>query len=136
MKMFKEDKEAWLDALRSGEYKQCTSVLYSNEKDAYCCLGVLQSCLMDGKIEQYIDNTGIKYRGAPSDDFNNLFGIVGGFSNASGDFDMKTLMSMNDSAGLSFVEIADCIEKKVNVHTHARQEHIRARIEAVLNGAE
>jgi len=34
-----EVKKAWVEALRSGEYKQCTGQL--RRGDSYCCLGVL-----------------------------------------------------------------------------------------------
>lgn len=42
-KMNPEVKKLWLEALRSGEYKQCKGWLHSrNERgDTYCCLGVL-----------------------------------------------------------------------------------------------
>lgn len=39
-KMNPEIKELWVKALRSGEYKQGTFILRS-ENDEYCCLGVL-----------------------------------------------------------------------------------------------
>jgi hypothetical protein len=31
----------WIDALRSGRYKQGESMLYNNTTHGYCCLGVL-----------------------------------------------------------------------------------------------
>lgn len=34
-------KKAWLEALRSGDYKQTTGMLYDKENDSHCCLGVL-----------------------------------------------------------------------------------------------
>lgn len=34
-----EVKQLWLDALRSGEYKQTTQVLH--DENGFCCLGVL-----------------------------------------------------------------------------------------------
>lgn len=33
--------EKWINALRSGKYKQGNHFLYSSEKETYCCLGVL-----------------------------------------------------------------------------------------------
>lgn len=34
-------KTKWLDALRSGEYKQGKNVLHDEATDTFCCLGVL-----------------------------------------------------------------------------------------------
>lgn len=36
------DCKRWADALDSGDYKQGTGALYSEEKNAYCCMGVWQ----------------------------------------------------------------------------------------------
>lgn len=36
----KEDRTKWLEALRSGEYKQSHGVLYNESQNGYCCLGV------------------------------------------------------------------------------------------------
>ena len=40
-KMRVEIKQMWLDALRSGEYKQGKHVLHSGYDNSFCCLGVL-----------------------------------------------------------------------------------------------
>ena len=37
--MTPELKQKWIEKLESGQYKQCTGVLYNG--DGYCCLGVL-----------------------------------------------------------------------------------------------
>jgi hypothetical protein len=49
-----EVKEAWLKALRSGEYQQATNRLRTNE--GFCCLGVL--CDIYHKQEQPLYQTG------------------------------------------------------------------------------
>lgn len=49
MKMRAEDKTKWLEALRSGEYKQCASTLHDGV--GYCCLGVLEKVL-SGDVER------------------------------------------------------------------------------------
>lgn len=49
MKMKAEDKAKWLEALRSGEYKQTAETLCHD--GAYCCLGVLETVL-DGDVEK------------------------------------------------------------------------------------
>ena len=40
-KMKPEIKKLWVDALRSGEYKQAREVLRTNGGTSFCCLGVL-----------------------------------------------------------------------------------------------
>ncbi len=40
--MKKDIAMKWVEALRSGEYKQGKEMLYNEEMDTYCCLGVLQ----------------------------------------------------------------------------------------------
>lgn len=44
-----ELKQKWIDALRSGEYRQCSHAL--RKEDSYCCLGVLAD-LVGGKWER------------------------------------------------------------------------------------
>jgi hypothetical protein len=39
--MNQELKAKWVEALRSGEYKQTTGELHDRATDSYCCLGVL-----------------------------------------------------------------------------------------------
>jgi hypothetical protein len=55
-------KAKWLQALRSGEYKQGYRKLFDAETGGFCCLGVLQHVL-DGKVET--DEAGAS-RGLPS----------------------------------------------------------------------
>ena len=42
-------KAKWIEALRSGKYKQAQSVLRHNDGSGYCCLGVL--CDISGQGE-------------------------------------------------------------------------------------
>ena len=42
-------KKAWVEALRSGKYKQGRLALYDKHNESYCCLGVL--CKVAGKME-------------------------------------------------------------------------------------
>ena len=92
----------WIEALRSGEYKQGKNNLYCD--NAYCCLGVA------GKLV----NINL------SEDEYNYFSIqkVYGLFNHSGQYGIKkewdwyqqpALSSDNDN-GVSFNEIADLIE--------------------------
>jgi len=67
-KFTKQMKEAWLTALKSGEYKQGKNFLYrttEEQEEYYCCLGVLakvlkieidelnDACLLNGKNVNY-----------------------------------------------------------------------------------
>lgn len=46
----KEQKQKWIEALRSGNYKQGTHRLYHKYTDRYCCLGVLCDVLGFKKV--------------------------------------------------------------------------------------
>lgn len=37
----KKQKQDWIEALRSGKFKQGKNFLHDKEDDSYCCLGVL-----------------------------------------------------------------------------------------------
>lgn len=57
MKMNKEMKQSWLDALRSGDYKKGEGHLYATDTDCYCVFGVLLKAtgweLSDVDINEY-----------------------------------------------------------------------------------
>lgn len=103
-KLPKEFKKKWLEALRSGDYKQGTSILKNN--DRYCCLGV--ACSVAG-YERTLDS----YKTGYIDDkrrFKNVPEILkGGFENPI----TSELMDMNDSYDKNFNEIADWIEENL-----------------------
>lgn len=52
--MLKKIRDAWLDALRSGEYAQTAGTL-QGDGNQYCCLGVL--CRVMEKLEMYEPTT-------------------------------------------------------------------------------
>lgn len=122
-------KREWLKALRSGEYKQTDSELYSPGAGGYCCLGVL--CKINGYSNSQLANQGF-----PQDVG---FGIEllpkkaqkaiadGRKYDVDDDAMPKTwsvrykgkmvpLSVLNDEQTLSFKEIADIIEKQVPTH--------------------
>jgi hypothetical protein len=94
-------KAKWVEALRSGKFKQCRAQLHNGR--GYCCLGVLaivgghtidaknDSVLRPGETSRPLDRTSY---GALGD-----FGLV----------DRGKVIFMNDR-GQSFAEIADYIE--------------------------
>jgi len=49
----------WIDALRSGEYKQGKFVLHNVTKDTWCCLGVLCDLYQKNCEEGFVLPTGI-----------------------------------------------------------------------------
>lgn len=86
-----ELKAKWVAALRSGEYRQGQGVLKTS-KGEYCCLGVL------------CDIRGIELD--PDADHGSLYDSFLALGVSWGAF-----VSMNDTNGLTFNEIADHIEK-------------------------
>ena len=108
--MRKELKEKWLEALRSGKYKQGRGKLRSVDNE-FCCLGVL--CDVSGQGEwdkkteaHYWYGQGNKWGTYGLPLFMNEFtGLTMGTE--------ETLFALNDVEKLSFNEIADWIEENV-----------------------
>jgi hypothetical protein len=92
----KEQKDKWITALRSGEYKQTKNRLFSGK--GYCCLGVFCKAveginLCRGEIDDMEENQ-VHYE---------RLEIL---------FPTDTLIIMNDK-GCKFPEIADYIEANI-----------------------
>lgn len=114
MEKLPEDfKKKWLEALRSGEYKQGKASLRSFKQDpdskdfAYCCLGI--ACIVAGYKPKEINGVyvdGAKYPRVPSVLYNGSTGTVS-----------YRLGVMNDGEeGVkpkSFAQIANWIEKNL-----------------------
>lgn len=109
-------KDAWLEALRSGDYDQGTGVLYSEERNSYCCLGVL--CAVLGENKENLHDVELphshmllgKVRAAPSTI------LRGPFKSASSLWwavDGLSLAERNDESNQTFRELADLIEAYV-----------------------
>jgi len=109
--MKKEHAEKWVNALRSGEYRQCKGKL-SDGKGSYCCLGVL------GKINPELNLSGCS-------NFMLLNYHLAGLNNDTGRIDNKTnfyfnqgytpgnfiaFSTLNDIYNLTFDEIADVVQ--------------------------
>lgn len=109
--MKKDVKELWLAALRSGKYTQTRGRLertegsvgfgpYVNDPVGFCCLGVLCEVAKEaGVITDY------------SADAAMVPGTVQRWAGLSGS-GQNTLIQKNDSARLTFEQIADYIEAK------------------------
>lgn len=98
-----EQKQKWIEALRSGSYEQGKSCL-RNEEGNYCCLGVLADVT-----------------GTLGTTFNERQGYL--FSSDSGQHNIhllprksqRELYHLNDTDGLKFPAIADWIEQNIKV---------------------
>ncbi len=100
--MNKELITEWIEALRSGNYKQGFGQL-KNNKDEYCCLGVaceLFKAKIGGSWNPSFDGT--------------KFSCTTGMTPLVGISHMQQLdlVDMNDLSRLSFDKIADYIEKE------------------------
>jgi hypothetical protein len=96
-----ELKTKWVNALRSGEYKQCRNTLHEGE--AYCCLGVL--AVISG-----LDVEGRVGLLADPDSYEPIYNLIGS------KFIARNLAERNDGHYYhphSFSEIADYIEKNL-----------------------
>ena len=101
----KEFAEQWIKALRSGEYAQCDSVLYSGETDQYCCLGVACRIVnVDTVILNQVELPYMLGTHVPKALPEALHG--------HGHMLSEYLAGLNDD-GATFEEIADWIEKHV-----------------------
>jgi hypothetical protein len=102
--MDKEIKGKWVEALRSGKYKQCQGILKRN--DEYCCLGVLcdivdpEWTLTHAEESGYLPDHIKKLAGLT------ITGMLTGYVDGCGD-----LASLNDKAKYTFDQIADVIEE-------------------------
>ncbi len=104
--MNKELKDKWINALRSGNYKQGLGRLKYNGE--YCCLGVL--CEISGRVE--FDKTAGNVRYANYDcnsvptEFLESLGLEYKY--------ITRLWRMNDFDKLTFDQIADYLSKEVS----------------------
>ena len=105
-----ELKAKWVDALRSGKYKQ-GRIYLNSQGHKFCCLGVLCDI---SKMGQWV----------PEHDGNSRYVVRGNASGPRaalpyqiedeyGDVRQGVLIDMNDDKRKSFAEIADYIEQNL-----------------------
>ena len=110
--MNQEIKTKWLEALRSGEYKQGKGIL-KDDKDNYCCLGVLCQIHSKETNTEWGVNEGNNLFNYLNDSFA-LPNVVFNWANLESQSPMIgeiSLIFSNDDLGYSFNQIADEIEK-------------------------
>jgi hypothetical protein len=117
-------KDAWVIALRSGEYKQAVGALRRGPKDpandtgqfAYCCIGVLCEVSktnlpsnLEMPVEEFIEDVKdeIESCNFPSPPILAILGLESA--------ERTRLVKMNDTDLLPFAEIADWIERNIPV---------------------
>lgn len=115
-----ENVEKWLEALRSGKFRQGTRMLRSREADEYCCLGVACEISGLGKWENYhnladtyVVSANDSATGVLPDAVRRWLGLKaedGRFTDSETGYP-RWLVSLNDS-GVPFSDIADLIESE------------------------
>lgn len=111
----KEDiAKLWVEALRSGEYKQCQAEMRFTRPDgvSYCCLGVLTDVVCTPEEREDDDTFCDEYGdGYLNPTIAERCGVNTGSRCVDGpDIARNVLVKMNDEEGKSFSEIADYIE--------------------------
>lgn len=115
----KENIRKWVDALRSGEFKQTTGRL-RNDAGEYCCLGVACEVAIKDGIDLvpfddgYLRPELLGYTGGTMPvAVREWLGLSGDPIIGTGEFGLPlSAISTNDSHGWSFDQIADAIERE------------------------
>lgn len=127
MRMKKEPFEAWMTALRSGEYVQGKGALhlrYADETEGFCCWGVLCDQAMKAGVPIEVNNNAVSgnsryvaYDGAtayPPESVMEWAGVE-----QSEDLPVAIPARWNDAAGdegADFATIADRLEEQVETY--------------------
>lgn len=106
--------QAWVDALRSGKYKQTQGTLCRLDENGdvtgYCCLGVACEIYSQTHNDLNIESFG-DYRTYDTYD-SNLPEIVYDWLAVNSYLSEEELIEMNDLLNNTFGDIADCIEDR------------------------
>jgi hypothetical protein len=108
----KKNIRMWVEALRSGKYKQGDSVL--KMRDAFCCLGVACDISRVGEWHQVEPFEFEEYRtrnGESSALLPYEVSVWLGFTDEDPQIGKTLATELNDSDRLTFAEIADRIER-------------------------
>jgi hypothetical protein len=104
--MNSEVKQKWLEALRSGKYKQGRRQL--RKGDSFCCLGVLCDVVDNSKWEASGYDKSFYYEGCGGTLPDDISKSIPSLREK-----LTLLMGMNDYYKNSFEEIADYIEENL-----------------------
>jgi hypothetical protein len=108
--MNQEVKTKWIQALRSGKYKQGQA--YLREGEYYCCLGVLCD-LNESRQWTHIDHPSKKiYSPFPNEDHQMLPKNISQWANLI-EIEQDELIELNDTDNYTFEQIADYIEENL-----------------------
>ena len=105
--IFTKEQLEWIEALESGEYKQCRHVLYDPKTDGFCCLGL--ACKLNGVLledDRYRDGRVNQNLSASLETKGVMKELHLRDANGTGGPDQDSLTSLNDYEGVSFVFIA------------------------------
>jgi hypothetical protein len=109
----KERVQLLVDALRSGKYEQGRLLLWDDQNDRYCCLGVATRIAIEHGVvpdDRYVwSHTGLH------DEVRKWYGFISGNPPFQGLFNDEgkrlDAIGANDHARLTFPEIADAFEE-------------------------
>lgn len=113
--MLTENQQAWVNALRSGEFTQATGTLQSG--GSYCCLGVLCVVAERHGVPLVRDYAGGLFGGNLSRQslVQDWVGIprtsVNGIFSKAEDYPYSLALTELNDRGMTFSQIADAIEK-------------------------
>ena len=112
--MKREVMQMWVDALRSGKYRQTT--LQLRDVDGYCCLGVLCDLHREKTGQGSWSPDGYYNTGDDTDGFiptpavAEWAGLKGRSPDVSLDVGRDLIAGLNDDDGYGFLELADIIQ--------------------------
>lgn len=112
-----EIRRRWVDALRSGEYKQARNTLRKGE--SFCCLGVLCDLVRDEVEGEWSGDLFAMLESGKQSNVNPPQSVVryAGIRNDDPLVEFKNkqycLTALNDTEKLSFAQIADLIEAQL-----------------------
>jgi hypothetical protein len=109
-------RKAWVEALRSGKYKQAKHALRDIRKDSFCCLGVLCDIAKSDLDTEWNDHLFMGADTLPPDPVLDWAGNPGRYGDGDSAWMFKTLGEfisvLNDEGCHTFAMIADLIEGK------------------------
>ena len=101
----------WIEALRSGKYRQAQYKLKSDE--GYCCLGVLCDLARNDGGPEWSEGLYRRLDGQLPHQMARFMGLTQG--------DQNRLADLNDKSRATFAQIADYIEQRIMPKTLARK---------------